>query len=554
MLRELNIKNFAIIEDLQVEFTPGFNVLTGETGSGKSIIIDALELILGGRASKDFIRTGKERAFIQGLFTLSKDEENKIKEKYGIWSEEGLIVTRELFRNKPGIARLNGQIVTVSQLQELSGEIIDVFAQNEGRDLISPQKQRDLLDSFGSEKHKELLEETAEVYSEIRKTEDFLANQEMDDAARAREIDLLRFQMEEIESAGLTPEDESPLTEKYKKEKNQVKIRTGIGEALQALDGYEGYGALSGLDRGISALSSVTEYDDDLIPILESMEAIRYELTDGIRELQHLGEGESSEEELYRLEQRINLVNDMKRKYGNTLDDIDDFYQKASKRLEFLEEYENRIGEKKKDLRSLRERGEKIADLLTESRRYLGDRLEEMITRELRDLNIPDGVFYVKLEEKPLSRDGKEKVVFYIRTNQGQDPKPLAKIASGGEMSRIMLGFKSVIAKKDDMETLVFDEIDTGISGRTAQVVGKKIQELSADRQTLVISHLPQIVALADSHYYIEKDNRDGTVTSNIHRLRGEQRVIELARLISGNDITDMSMETAREMIESRNR
>lgn len=552
MLRELNIKNFAIIEDLHVEFTPGFNVLTGETGAGKSIIIDALELVLGGRGNRDFIKSGQESAFIQGYFTLPEDLRKRLIKEYGLWEDEGIIITRELHLEKPSVTRINGQLVSSRTLGEVTRQMIDVFAQNEGRDLISPGKQKELLDSFGDEGHHKKLSKMKELYGKIREVQEFLLKEDVDEGSRVRELDLLAFQLEEIESAALTEEDEEPLYEKYRMAKNFKEVSEAISEAYFELQGNEGQpGILENMGRALSALMKGEEYDTRLHAIRETLESFRYEMEDLTRELFKLKDQSPDEEELFFLEERMNLVHDLKRKYGNTIKDIEEFYFRSKERKVFLEDYEQRMIKKREELEDLQRKGWALASEIHESRRKIGDFLEKTLTEELRDLNIPDGQFFVRLDDRSLCEDGKDSVTFDIRTNLGQEPKPLAKIASGGEMSRIMLGFKSVIAQKDRMETLVFDEIDTGISGRTAQVVGRKIRELSRKRQTLVISHLPQIVAMADSHYYIHKEMKNGAVTSTIHKLSEEQRIIELARLISGSDITDMSMETAREMIES---
>lgn len=553
MLVELNIKNFAIIDDLTVEFSKGLNVLTGETGSGKSILIDALDMILGARANKNFIRTGFDSAFIQGVFYQHQDAVQASLKKAGINQDDYLTITRELFLDRPSVLRVNGQVVSLSQLKEITKHLVDVFAQHEGSDLIDSQQQKKILDSFGDKSHENHLREMRDFFQKYDEIKEELSHLKMDDQTRMREIDLLEFQCQEIQEAQLTEDDEDDLSQKYRKLENQASIVQGLESSLQAItSSYENTSALDQLDTALGSLYKISEYDQEVEDWAKQLESLRHEVHEVGQGLSHVLEGLNQDpEELKLLEDRINLVNTLKRKYGNTVEEILSYYQESKDKLDKLKNYEEEVLAKEEELKKIQEEMDALAQLIHEDRQTLAQALQGRVQEEVRQLNLKDAKFKVHLEEKPLGPDGKDQVVFYLSTNLGEDLKPLAEVASGGEMSRMMLGFKSIIADRDEITTLVFDEIDAGISGKTAYIVGKKLKTLAQGRQVLVISHLPQMVALAEAHYTIEKNLKDGKMVSNIQRSTDEDQARELARLISSGEINQATLQTARDMIKT---
>lgn len=552
MLVELNIKNFAIIDDLSVEFSKGLNVLTGETGSGKSILIDALDMILGGRANKSYIRTGCSSAFVQGVFFNQEAGLKKSLEKNGLAQEDYLTISREIFLDRPSLLRVNGQVISLNQLKEITGQLVDIFAQHEGPALLDSHKQKFILDSFGDKAHSHHLEDLARTYETYQVLKKDLDKLTMDDQSRMREIDLLDFQCQEIQEAQLTQEDEEDLVQDYKKLENQESIREGLEESLQRLQSsYESVSALDQMDTALANLYKISDYDEDIKAWADQLQSLRHEVHEVGQGLNRLLENSDQDPEALRLvEDRLNLVNNLKRKYGDSVQEILAYYEESQARLELLKNYEEEVNKKHKDLEEAHKKLQDLAQVVHKDRETLAQALEKRVEDEISQLNLKDARFKVHLEEKDLGPDGMDQVVFYLSTNLGEDLKPLSQVASGGEMSRMMLGFKSIIADRDHIMTLVFDEIDAGISGQTAHIVGKKLKALAQGRQVLVISHLPQMVALAQTHYRIEKTLKDGKMVSNIRKSSPQDQAYELARLISSGEINESTLETARSMIK----
>lgn len=552
MLVELNIKNFAIIDDLNVEFSKGLNVLTGETGSGKSILIDALDMILGGRANKNYIRTGSSSAFVQGVFFNQEAGLQKSLERNGLAQEDYLTISREIFLDRPSLLRVNGQVISLNQLKEITSQLVDIFAQHEGPALLDSHKQKFILDSFGDKAHSHHLEDldrTYETYQALKRDLDKLT---MDDQSRMREIDLLDFQCQEIQEAQLTQEDEEDLVQDYKKLENQESIREGLEQSLQRLQSsYESVSALDQMDTALANLYKISDYDEEIKAWADQLQSLRHEVHEVGQGLNRLLENSDQDPEALRLvEDRLNLVNNLKRKYGDSVQEILAYYEESQARLELLKNYEEEVNKKHKDLEEAHKKLQDLAQVVHKDRETLAQALEKRVEDEISQLNLKDARFKVHLEEKDLGPDGMDQVVFYLSTNLGEDLKPLSQVASGGEMSRMMLGFKSIIADRDHIMTLVFDEIDAGISGQTAHIVGKKLKALAQGRQVLVISHLPQMVALAQTHYRIEKTLKDGKMVSNIRKSSPQDQAYELARLISSGEINESTLETARSMIK----
>lgn len=551
MLLELNIENFAIIENMKIEFEPGLNVLTGETGSGKSIIIDSLGLVLGQRANKDIIKKGKDRAFIEAVFSSYDEETKDFLLEYGIESGDLVVVSKEIREKGPTITRVNNRTVTSQILSKISSRLIDIFAQHESISLMDNKNQLKLIDDFSGKDQGELIENLKDLVHEIN----FLKNEYYEKSTmeqnKDREIDLLEYQIKEIEDAGLSDYDDEELYDDFNVLNNMTDTLIKLSEAKSLInEGYETSSLEDILDKVIANVVEVTRYNKDLKEVEENLEDIRFRISDIAKDLdRYVSSSEVDEERLQFLRERIDLVNNLKLKYGNNVKAINSFYEEISERLRFLQNFEDNLNKLLKKIEEKEAEATVLAEKISQKRKKTSEILEKKVEEEINKLNIKDAKFKIEIKEKELSFDGIDKIEFLIAPNLGQDLMPMAKVASGGEMSRIMLGFKSIIAEKDNIPTLVFDEIDTGISGKTAQIVGNKIKEVSKDRQVIVISHLPQIVALADTHFAIKKDVVNNSTISTIDKLNYDERVNEVARLIGGMNVSEIAIETAKEMI-----
>lgn len=551
MLLELNIENFAIIENMKIEFESGLNVLTGETGSGKSIIIDSLGLVLGQRANKDIIKKGKDRAFIEAVFSSYDEETRDLLLEYGIDSGDLVVVSKEIREKGPSITRVNNRTVTSQILSKISSHLIDIFAQHESISLMDNKNQLKLIDDFSGKSQRQLLADLKELVQEINSLKNEYNEKSNLEQNKDREIDLLEYQIKEIEDAGLSDYDDEELYEDFNAINNMTDTLIKLSEAKSLInEGYETSSLEDILDRVIANVVDVTSYNKDLKEVEENLEDIRFRISDIAKDLdRYINSSEIDEERLQFLKERIDLVNNLKLKYGNNVKAINIFFDEISERLRFLQNFEDNLNKLLKKIKEKEKEALILAEKISQNRKKTARILEKKVEEEINKLNIKDAKFKIDIKEKDLSFDGIDKIEFLIAPNLGQDLMPMAKVASGGEMSRIMLGFKSIIAEKDNIPTLVFDEIDTGISGKTAQIVGNKIKEVSKDRQVIVISHLPQIVALADTHFAIKKDVVNNSTISTIDKLSYDERVNEVARLIGGMNISEIAIETAKEMI-----
>lgn len=551
MLLELNIENFAIIENMKIEFEPGLNVLTGETGSGKSIIIDSLGLVLGQRANKDIIKKGKDRAFIEAVFSSYDEETKDLLLEYGIESGDLVVVSKEIREKGPTITRVNNRTVTSQILSKISSHLIDIFAQHESISLMDNKNQLKLIDDFSGKDQEELLENLKDLVHEINSLKNEYHEKSTMEQNKDREIDLLEYQIKEIEEAGLSDYDDEELYDDFNVLNNMTDTLIKLSEAKSLInEGYETSSLEDILDKVIANVVEVTRYNKDLKEVEENLEDIRFRISDIAKDLdRYVSSSEVDEERLQFLRERIDLVNNLKLKYGNNVKAINSFYEEISERLRFLQNFEDNLNKLLKKIEDKEAEALVLAEKISQKRKKTSEILEKKVEEEINKLNIKDAKFKIEIKEKELSFDGIDKIEFLIAPNLGQDLMSMAKVASGGEMSRIMLGFKSIIAEKDNIPTLVFDEIDTGISGKTAQIVGNKIKEVSKDRQVIVISHLPQIVALADTHFAIKKDVVNNSTISTIDKLNYDERVDEVARLIGGMNVSEIAIETAKEMI-----
>lgn len=555
MLLELKIQNFAIIDDVTIEFTEGMNILTGETGSGKSIIIDALSTVLGGKAYKEMIKSGADSAFVEAAFSTSSDYiKNKIR-GFGIEIEDLIVISRIIKSDRPSISRVNGKAVTLNVLNEITESLIDIFAQEESQSLMNTKNQLRLLDFLCGKDHLEnlnllkgMIDEISEISKKIKNLKDKSSNRE-------REIDILKYQLDEIDSANLTLYDNEELEQDYKKQNNMSEIINHLNLAVEYLNSdYENNNAIGIVDSCIGEIINISKYDQEYEETLSELEDIKYRLQDISSYLNRkLSTEEVDEENLRFLENRLDLVNSLKKKYGNNLELIDKFYDDTKTRLDQLENLEEILSNFRKSEESLYKEAYKIAEKISNKRKEISKELEIKLKSEMRDLNIKNADFMIKIKDQKLNKDGIDDVEFFIKTNLGMEFLSLSKTASGGEMSRIMLAFKSIISNYDEIETLIFDEIDTGVSGFTANIVGNKIKELSTKRQVIAISHLPQIVALGDSHFKIYKEEIGDKTVSNIIKLENDERVDEIARLIGGQVITDNTIKAVKEMLKGEN-
>lgn len=553
MLKELSIKNFAIIDDLKIEFTKGLNLLTGETGSGKSIIIEALGIVLGGRSSKDLIRSGQEKCIIEALFFI----DDKVKEsiiELGLEVDDILIISKEISRTYPSISRINGRPVTINILSGITAKLVDIYGQHEHQSLLNVSNHQILIDSFGDKDHKKLQSKISESYGLYKEEKTKLANMTTSSYEREREIDLLKFQIDEIDEAKLNIDDDEEVENEYNKFSNIKGIISNMGESVEILSAsdYEATSILQMMDKLVHLLNGISNFDKELKPYLERINGAKFELHDVSNDLyDYLETLNLDEERLIFLEERLDLVNKLKKKYGSRVSTIHKYRDEILDRYNKLINHEKEIEIIKKEIERLENILMEDSQILSLKRKKIAESLEDKLAKELQQLNMENIIFKARFRDKvEVSSNGLDDIEFLISTNPGEELKPLSRIVSGGEMSRIMLAFKSIIADNDNMPTLIFDEIDTGISGRTAQIVGEKISKISKNHQVISISHLPQIAALADSHYVISKDINDKKAITKIERLSDEDRVVEMARLLGGVDVTETTLKHAREMIE----
>lgn len=553
MLSELSIKNFAIIETLSISFEKGLTVLTGETGAGKSIIIDAIHLLVGGRGSSDFVRHGEDRAEIEGLFLLEKSSHPVIPkaQELGIEIEDDMVVLRrEITKSGKSVCRINGKLVTISILREIGGSLVDIHGQHEHQELMDESRHLSLLDQFGNKEVSTVLSEYGQVYEEYEQALRRLKNLNENEQQTAQKVDLYQFQLNEIEQAHLQIDEDEVLFEEKKRLSNFERIY----EAVQA-----SYSALKGEQKGLDWISLVmgqmedaAELNPEYKELAESISNSYYMLEEAAATLRgELDQLEFDPGRLNEIENRLNEINGLKRKYGQSISGILEYGAKIEEELETLLNKESHIDKLKKEISSLKKDLLIEGKELTTLRKRLAQNLTESIHRELKELYMQKTVFEVKIDsgESQISKTGMDGVEFYISTNPGEPLKPLSKIASGGELSRIMLALKSIFSKHQEITSIIFDEVDTGVSGRVAQAIAEKIYKVSIDSQVLCISHLPQVAAMADTHLFIEKETQNGRTRTRVKELNEDGKIKEIGRMISGVEITDITKEHAKELL-----
>ena len=552
MLQELSIKDFAIIDEIQISFQPKMTVLTGETGAGKSIIIDALGLLAGGRGSTEFIRKGEKKAVIQGLFTLPREANTyNILEEYGIDSEDGqIILQRDLYRGGRNICRINGMMVNLATLRKVGETLIDIHGQNEHQELMKPENHIDLLDEY-DKKTSELRNQYQVVYQNYRKLKLSMEKKEADEKAWAQRLDMLNFQVKEIGEAGLKINEEDELIEEKNKLDNFQAIHDALELSYQILSG-EKIDVVGNLGNAMNELSDVSDLSENLQEINTKISDAFYSLEDVARDISdELDSMEWNGERLNEIEERLELIHQLKRKYGDTIEDILHYHIRIVKELREMENAEQNSEKQERQLSEALEKVKELAIKLSKQRKKSAKKLEKMIHEQLSALYMDKAVFEVKfLNNSKLYSKGIDKVEFYIQTNLGEEMGPLAKIASGGELSRIMLALKTIFSQKMGVTSIIFDEVDTGVSGRVAQAIAEKISQISNNSQVLCITHLPQVAAIADNHYYISKSVNDGRTETSLEELDEKQKIREIARMLSGSEITELTLKHAEELIK----
>lgn len=556
MLEHLHIRNVALIKESEISFGDGLNILTGETGAGKSMIIDSLQFALGGRAGKDFLRHGEKQAAVEALFSVQSQALTEKLAENGIAPEEDgtLLITRTLSEAGKSVCRINGSTVTVGMLKEIAEDMIDIYGQHEHQSLLNPVKHIRLLDRFCGAGFGEAMEEYKNSRQRLKDLEKQLAILIGDESQREQRMDMLRFQKEEIEAAELREGEEDALLEQKKRLSSMERLIRLTGESITLL--YDGDdrapSACDQLGDALAKLQEAAEYDAALSPLADALADGYAAVEDCARELKREAEKQEADpEELERIEERLQLFYKLKRKYGGSIEAVLEFYEKAVQELEFLSNSSEKAAELSAKKAEEEKRLSALAETLTARRRATAEQVEEQIETALHDMEMKHARFHIQIEEKAdWGADGKDKVEFLISANAGEPLKPLAKIASGGEMSRVMLALKTVLVDADEIGTFIFDEIDTGVSGRTARRVGEKMRFLGGKRQLLCITHLPQIAAMADNHFLIEKESDAGETVTRVTALNEEGAVREVARLM--NDVTETTLAAARELLAEK--
>jgi DNA repair protein RecN (Recombination protein N) len=551
MLSQLYIENIAVIEKVSVDFHAGFSALTGETGAGKSILIDAIHAVLGERTSRDLIRTGAKSAFVSAVFSgLSRRASDRVAELgYQLEDDGTLMIQRGIGADSKSSCRINGRPATVSVLKQIGPLLVNIHGQHESYGLLSPENHIGYLDCMGLPP--DLLEQYRSAYDKMKRIKKELDSCNMDESQKARQIDLLTYQIQELEAADLHPGEQEELNRQRNMYRNSEKIATSVAAAKEALDGGEDTeGAVSAVSGAASSLGEAEQYLPDLHALAERLQGISYDLDDCSSELRGCSaQLEYDPGELDKIEARLDLLYRLGLKYGGSVEKMLEYLDKSRKELEKIQLSGETAARLHKEYQSSLEQTQKLASEISSWRSKASARFAEMVKGELQFLDMPNVTFHVRQERCPLNPFGCDKIEFLISTNAGEPPKPIAKIASGGELSRIMLAIKTVLAGRDDVGTLIFDEVDTGVSGAAAQKVGLKLREVSKNRQVICVTHLAQIAALADHQYLIQKQVRSGRTYTGVSELDEEGRRRELARIIGGTKITPITLQNAAEML-----
>ncbi|UCZ54616.1 DNA repair protein RecN [Bacillus shivajii] len=569
MLMELSIRNFAIIDTMTVSFDEGLTVLTGETGAGKSIIIDAIGLLIGGRGSVEFVRHGSKRAEIEGLFSVDRHHDvYKLFNDVGIETgeEETILLKREITKQGKSICRVNGKLVTLAVLRQIGQMIVDIHGQHEHQQLLQEDKHLTLLDRFAEDHIKKPKHEYKELYQSFIKKRKELKQLSENEQEMAQRLDLIKYQYHEITEANIQPEEDTRLTEEKKRLSNSEELFKTTHGAYEAL-----YGDNRGLEWVMVAMNQIeeaAEMDEQLHKLKETITNCYYLLEEATYSLRDYHENiEFDPDRLNEIELRLNELTQLKRKYGETVNEVLEYASKIEDEMDTLNNRDERLQQWESDLAGIAKDLIVEGKHLTEVRKYEAKRLEENIQTELEDLYMKNTKFQVEFHEHsfqeedllslskslPITKEGIDDISFMVATNKGEPLKPLAKVASGGEISRMILALKKILATHEGVTSLIFDEVDTGVSGRVAQAIAEKIHHISVGSQVLCITHLPQVAAMADTHLFISKGEDSERVTTSVKPLNEEEQIEELSRMISGVEITELTKEHAKELLEQAN-
>lgn len=550
MLRLLHIENIAVIEQAEIVFEDGFNVMTGETGAGKSIVIDAISAILGERAYRDMIRTGTNRAAVRAIF--DRVPELPWFAENGVPYDAETDIRRELTADGKNLCRVNGTAVTVGVLKKLGVQLINIHGQHDSAALFDEAQHLTVLDSFAEDEAERAA--YAERYEAVRALRREIDRLSMDESEKLRRMESLQYQIDELTKAHLRPGEEEELEARRKLMQNAEKLSDGLHEASACLDGdSQTDGAATLLGQAERALARLARIDDQLAPLQETVADLMYRVRDCAEQVAEQVDALSfSEAELDDVEQRLDILHRLHRKYGPTCEEMLAYLEKAKNELDEIEFSSDRVEQLKKKLRAAEQTAQEAALVLRERRKRAGEQLSARICSELAELDMKKVEFSCVFTETELTPLGADAVAFYMTANAGEALKPLSKVASGGELARIMLALKNVLAERDRVPTLIFDEVDTGVSGRAAQRVAEKLLAVSRTKQVLCVTHLPQLAALADTHFRIAKREADGRTYTSVTPLDFEGRRQELARIIGGANITETTLQSAGEMLKQR--
>ena len=553
MLLEISIKNFAIIEAISLNFEKGMTVLTGETGAGKSIIIDAMNMMLGARATTDVIRHGAPKAEIEGLFSVENNHAlQMIFDEQGIELGDEIIIRREILQNGRSVSRVNGQMVNLSVLRSIGQYLVDIHGQHDQEELMRPQLHIQMLDGFGDADFLELKQAYQTNFDAYRKMRKQLLEIKKNQEEHKARIEMLEFQMAEIESASLQPGEDLKLNQERDKLLNHKNIADTLTNAYTMLDNEE-FSSLANVRSAMNDMESLEDYDVEYREISTSLSESYYVLEDVTKRLEDIIESlDFDGHRLMQIESRLDLLHAITRKYGGNVDDVLMYFTKITEEYKLLTGNHLSSDDMEVELKKLEVSLVDLATKLASARHNLAQQLETEIQQELKDLYMDKARFQVQFTKGKFTREGNESVEFYISTNPGEDFKPLVKVASGGELSRLMLAIKSAFSRKEGKTSIVFDEVDTGVSGRVAQAIAQKIHKIGQHGQVLAISHLPQVIAIADYQFFIEKISNDYSTVSTVRLLTVEERVEEVAKMLAGENVTEAALSQARELLQSK--
>ena len=553
MLLEISIKNFAIIESISLNFEQGMTVLTGETGAGKSIIIDAMNMMLGARATTEVIRHGAPKAEIEGLFSIESNRAlEEIFDEQGLELSDEIIIRREILQNGRSISRVNGQMVNLSVLRTIGQQLVDIHGQHDQEELMRPHRHIQMLDEFGDTSFFELKEAYQTSFDNYRRMRKQVLDIKKNQQEHKARIEMLEFQMAEIEAANLKAGEDVTLNQERDRLLNHKHIADTLTNAYSMLDNEE-FSSLANVRSAMNDMESLEEFDPEYREISSSLSESYYVLEDITKRLESIIDDlDFDGNRLMQVESRLDLIHTITRKYGGSVDDVLEYFAKITDEYNLLTGNNLSSEDMEIELKKLEKNLVDLAGQVAQARHKIAQDLEDEIKQELQDLYMEKAQFQVRFSKGKFSREGNESVEFYISTNPGEDFKPLVKVASGGELSRLMLAIKSAFSRKEGKTSIVFDEVDTGVSGRVAQAIAQKIHKIGQNGQVLAISHLPQVIAIADYQFFIEKISNEHSTVSTVRLLTVEERIEEVAKMLAGENVTEAALTQARELLQSK--